>query len=232
MVGHRFVEALRDRDRDGTSWRVVVLCEEPDRGLRPGRRCPPTSAAGTAPGWRWPETTTPATIWSNCASASRPSRSTGEAHVVAHVDGRRPATTRWCWPLVRTPFVPPIPGSELPALLRLPHAGRPRRHPGDGRGSRPVDRAAGVVVGGGLLGLEAANALRLLRIAPHVVERSPRLMPHAGRRRRAERCSTGSSPDSASRCTPMWSTEAIETHGERDAACRCHDGTARRRGAW
>ncbi|OOK78173.1 pyridine nucleotide-disulfide oxidoreductase family protein [Mycobacterium kansasii] len=28
MVGHRFVEALRDRDRDN-QWRVTVLCEEP-----------------------------------------------------------------------------------------------------------------------------------------------------------------------------------------------------------
>ena len=37
--------------------------------------------------------------------------------------------------------------------------------------------AVGIVVGGGLLGLEAANALRLLVIRPHVVEFAPRLMP-------------------------------------------------------
>src|SRR5437588_115019 len=46
-----------------------------------------------------------------------------------------------------------------------------------------VDRAwagsarTGVVVGGGLLGLEAANALRSLGLATHVVECAPRLMP-------------------------------------------------------
>jgi nitrite reductase (NADH) large subunit len=34
----------------------------------------------------------------------------------------------------------------------------------------------GVVIGGGLLGLEAANALRLLGLAPHVVELAPHLM--------------------------------------------------------
>src|SRR5207342_2891886 len=34
----------------------------------------------------------------------------------------------------------------------------------------------GVVIGGGLLGLEAANALRGLGLQAHVVERSPRLM--------------------------------------------------------
>ena len=33
------------------------------------------------------------------------------------------------------------------------------------------------MVGGGLLGLEAANALRLLGMTPHVVEFAPRLMP-------------------------------------------------------
>ena len=34
-----------------------------------------------------------------------------------------------------------------------------------------------MVVGGGLLGLEAARALRLLGMSPHVVELAPRLMP-------------------------------------------------------
>src|SRR3954454_3854611 len=36
---------------------------------------------------------------------------------------------------------------------------------------------AGAVIGGGLLGLEAANALRLLGLETHVVEFAPRLMP-------------------------------------------------------
>jgi nitrite reductase (NADH) large subunit len=34
----------------------------------------------------------------------------------------------------------------------------------------------GVVIGGGLLGLEAANALRQFGLRPHIVERFPRLM--------------------------------------------------------
>ncbi|MGH3539210.1 MAG: nitrite reductase large subunit NirB, partial [Pseudonocardiaceae bacterium] len=38
-------------------------------------------------------------------------------------------------------------------------------------------RRSGVVVGGGLLGLEAAHALRQLGLSPHVVEIAPRLMP-------------------------------------------------------
>lgn len=70
------------------------------------------------------------------------------------------------------PFVPPIEGAEGDSRLvyrtlddldtiRLA-AARARR---------------GVVVGGGLLGLEAANALKSLGLEAHVVEFAPRLMP-------------------------------------------------------
>ena len=72
------------------------------------------------------------------------------------------------------PFVPPLPGADLPGcfvyrtiddLIAIRQwAARP--------GARD-----GVVIGGGLLGLEAANALRLLGLRPHVVEMAPRLMP-------------------------------------------------------
>lgn len=37
--------------------------------------------------------------------------------------------------------------------------------------------SSGAVIGGGLLGLEAANALRLLEVDTHVIEFAPRLMP-------------------------------------------------------
>jgi nitrite reductase (NADH) large subunit len=70
------------------------------------------------------------------------------------------------------PFVPPIPGHDAPGSFVY----------------RTLDdldliRAAagpattGVVIGGGLLGLEAANALRCLGLTTHVVEMAPRLMP-------------------------------------------------------
>src|SRR6185503_16817295 len=70
------------------------------------------------------------------------------------------------------PFVPPVPGRDRPGCFVY----------------RTVDdlealtayaagRRVGVVVGGGLLGLEAANALRRLGMATHVVEFAPRLMP-------------------------------------------------------
>ncbi|MBD1587878.1 nitrite reductase large subunit NirB [Pseudomonas typographi] len=70
------------------------------------------------------------------------------------------------------PFVPPVPGAEgcsrlvyrtLEDLDRIREAAAGARR--------------GVVVGGGLLGLEAANALKLLGLQAHVVEFAPRLMP-------------------------------------------------------
>lgn len=70
------------------------------------------------------------------------------------------------------PFVPPIPGSEAEARLVY-------RTLDDLDAIRAAASNArrGVVVGGGLLGLEAANALKSLGLEAHVVEFAPRLMP-------------------------------------------------------
>ncbi len=72
------------------------------------------------------------------------------------------------------PFVPPIPGHDRPGTFvyrTLDDLAAIRAH-----AEQPWVRS-GVVVGGGLLGLEAANALRLLGLETHVVEMAPRLMP-------------------------------------------------------
>ncbi|MBB2497480.1 nitrite reductase large subunit NirB [Aquipseudomonas ullengensis] len=70
------------------------------------------------------------------------------------------------------PFVPPIPGAEGNSRLVY-------RTLDDLDGIRTAASSArrGVVVGGGLLGLEAANALKSLGLEAHVVEFAPRLMP-------------------------------------------------------
>ena len=69
------------------------------------------------------------------------------------------------------PFVPPIPGRERPGVFvyrtiedleAISEAGK--------------NSTRGVVIGGGLLGLEAAKALKDLGLATHVVEFAPRLM--------------------------------------------------------
>ena len=70
------------------------------------------------------------------------------------------------------PFVPPIDGNDQPHCLVY----RTLADLDDIRAS--ADGAhTGVVVGGGLLGLEAANALKSLGLEAHVVEFAPRLMP-------------------------------------------------------
>ena len=88
----------------------------------------------------------------------------------------RRTMTRWCWPPARTRSSPRCPGTTCrPATSTGPsptstRSGRRRTRPARGN---PV----GVVLGGGLLGLEAAHALRSFGLQPHVVEFAPRLMP-------------------------------------------------------
>src|SRR4029077_12869609 len=74
-------------------------------------------------------------------------------------------------------FVPPVPGYDLAAChvyrtlddLDAIRAGAERVRDGS-------HNASGVVIGGGLLGLEAANALRQFGLQTHVIEMMPRLM--------------------------------------------------------
>ncbi|MFD8259387.1 nitrite reductase large subunit NirB, partial [Streptomyces griseoluteus] len=70
-----------------------------------------------------------------------------------------------------TPWGPPGPANHPPGspVTRPPHAAPPTRAPA-------AQARTGIVVGGGLLGLEAAGALRALGLDTHVVEFAPRLM--------------------------------------------------------
>jgi nitrite reductase (NADH) large subunit len=80
------------------------------------------------------------------------------------------------------PFVPPVAGKDLPGVfvyrtiddldaLRAYCAARMERAAAAGRA------AAGAVIGGGLLGLEAARAVQGLGLDTHVIEVAPWLMP-------------------------------------------------------
>lgn len=69
------------------------------------------------------------------------------------------------------PFVPPLPGKDQPHCLVY----RTIEDLEAITASASVSKI-GVVVGGGLLGLEAANALKNLGLKTHVVEFAPRLM--------------------------------------------------------
>ncbi|HSE55246.1 MAG TPA: FAD-dependent oxidoreductase, partial [Nocardioidaceae bacterium] len=70
------------------------------------------------------------------------------------------------------PFVPPVPGHDLEGCFvyrTIEDLEAIRSAAGDAK--------VGAVIGGGLLGLEAANALHQLGLETHVVEMAPRLMP-------------------------------------------------------
>jgi nitrite reductase (NADH) large subunit len=169
MVGHRLVEALQERDLDRT-WRIEVLAEEP----RPAYdRVALSSYVDT-----WDPTTLelPHIPDISVTLGDAVVRIDRAAQEVFTESGRRIAYDALVLATGSYPFVPPIPGRELPGCfvyrtisdLDDIHAAVSRRG---------VGRRAGMVLGGGLLGLEAANALRGMGVSPHVVEMAPRLMP-------------------------------------------------------
>ncbi|MEU7098202.1 nitrite reductase large subunit NirB [Streptomyces longwoodensis] len=171
MVGQRFLEALAERGLTATH-RVVVLCEEP----RPAYdRVALTSYFSG----RTPEElslTDPEFITAHgielyvgdpAVTVDRGAREvTARSGRVFGYDTLVLATGSY-------PFVPPVPNKDaegcfvyrtIEDLLAIEEYARTRA-------------TTGAVVGGGLLGLEAAGALKGLGLTSHIVEFAPRLMP-------------------------------------------------------
>ncbi|KAA2263797.1 nitrite reductase large subunit [Solihabitans fulvus] len=170
MVGHRVVQALRERDRTG-SWRIVVLAEE----SRPAYDR--VALSSYVDGWRADDLTLPGAEFADDELVElrlgdpvrRVDRAARTVVTSAGVEHRYDALVLATG---SRPFVPPVPGHDLPGC----HVYRTIEDL-DGIRADTGSSAVGVVVGGGLLGLEAANALRLLGVDTHVVELAPRLMP-------------------------------------------------------
>ncbi len=170
MVAHRFVEAVRDRDVDGR-WRITVLCEEPTPAYD---RVALSSYVGS---WDRAALALPGNDYAtdefvDLRTGVRATDIDRDARVVATSAGDRIGYDAVVLATGSYPFVPPVPGKDLDRCfvyrtLDDLDAIRAAAKPG----------ARGVVVGGGLLGLEAANALRLMGMTPHVVEFGNRLMP-------------------------------------------------------
>ncbi len=175
MVGHRFVEALRSRDDDG-AWRVTVLAEEADAAYdRVG-------LTGYTEHWDRGLLGLPGNDYRDddlveLRLGSRVTEIDRAAKKVMTADGERVAYDALVLATGSYAFVPPVPGHDLPSChvyrtlddLDAIRADALRAMDG---GHAPV----GVVIGGGLLGLEAANALRQFGLQTHVVEMAPRLM--------------------------------------------------------
>src|SRR5688572_20758578 len=165
MVGQRFVEALRARDH-AQSWQVTVLGEEG----RPAYDRVRLSAFFDG-------------VSAEELSLHRPDDGVdlrlGEP--VVRIDRDRGAVVTGAGEygfdalVLATgsyPFVPAVEGADLAGVFVY-------RTIDDLVAIRDFakERRTGAVIGGGLLGLEAANALRLLGLTTHVIEFAPRLMP-------------------------------------------------------
>jgi nitrite reductase (NADH) large subunit len=175
MVGHRFVEALRSRDADG-AWRVTVLAEETDAAYdRVG-------LTGYTEHWDRGLLALPGNNYRDddlveLRLGSRVTEIDRDGKSVMTAEGDRVDYDALVLATGSYAFVPPVPGHDLPSC----HVYRTLDDLDAIRADalRAVDGGhapAGVVIGGGLLGLEAANALRQFGLQTHVVEMAPRLM--------------------------------------------------------
>ncbi len=178
MVGHRFVESLRRRDTAG-AWRVVVLAEE----SRPAYdRVALSTYVGEATeddlalagdGFHT-DSLVELHLDDPAVGVDRSARRVTTKH------GRTVDYDELVLATGSVPFVPPVPGRDLEGVFvyrTLDDLDGLRAAAEAATASAGAGRRSGVVVGGGLLGLEAANALRRLGLSPHVVEMAPRLMP-------------------------------------------------------
>ncbi|MFY1617764.1 nitrite reductase large subunit NirB [Micromonospora sp. WMMD736] len=165
MVGQRFVDALRARDPQG-HWRVTVLAEE----RRPAYDRVRLSAYFDGVSEEELNVHTPddgvrLRLGEPATAIDRNRRVVRTAEGEYHYDALVLATGSY-------PFVPPVPGADLPGVFvyrTLDDLAAIRAY--------AAGRRVGAVIGGGLLGLEAANALRLLGLSTDVIEFAPRLMP-------------------------------------------------------
>lgn len=179
MVGHRFVEAAVERGLD-TELGVVVVGEEPRRAydrVHLSSLFDGVSADDLSLG--------DGTIYERAGVELV----LGDPVIELDVAGRAAVTASGlritydaCVLATGSyAFVPPIPGVEADGSFVYRTIGDL-----DAIRERGATARRGVVVGGGLLGLEAANALRLLDVSTTVVEFAPHLMavqldPGAGR---------------------------------------------------
>jgi nitrite reductase (NADH) large subunit len=174
MVGHRFVEALRSRDAEAT-WHVTVFAEEADAAYdRVG-------LTGYTEHWDRDLLALPGNDYRDdelveLRLGSAVTKIDRSAKAVLTANGERVDYDALVLATGSYAFVPPVPGHDLPSChvyrtlddLDAIRANALRAI----EGGCPV----GVVIGGGLLGLEAANALRCFGLHAHVVEMAPRLM--------------------------------------------------------
>ena len=176
MVAHRFTEALRARDTDGR-FAVEVIAEEP---RAPYDRVALTSYfTGKSP--EDLQLGDPALWHDPLVALHRDSRATAvdrERRVVTVEGGREVAYDHLVLATGSYAWMPPTPGAELPGVFlyrTIDDVAALRGWVEERRAAlgRPV---RGAVIGGGLLGLEAAGALQGLGATSTVIQFADRLM--------------------------------------------------------
>ncbi|MBB4931948.1 nitrite reductase (NADH) large subunit [Lipingzhangella halophila] len=178
MVGHRLVEAVLDRDPEGT-WQITVLGEE----TRPAYDRVALSSyfdGATETDLAMPDLSNAPNVELRLGE-----RATGIDPATSTLTTSTGATLSYDALVLATgsyPFVPPVPGHDLDTChvyRTIEDLDTIRAAAHSARAGAAADQGppTGVVIGGGLLGLEAANALRLLDLEAHVVEMAPWLMP-------------------------------------------------------
>ncbi|MEV4615980.1 nitrite reductase large subunit NirB [Kitasatospora sp. NPDC049258] len=170
MVGHRFLEALAETGA-ADRYRVVVLAEEP----RPAYdRVALTSyfAGRTAEDLLLAEEGFTDRHGYQVHLSSKVTAVDRTAKAVTTAAGHRLRYDTLVLATGSYPFVPPVPGRDAEGCFVY-------RTIEDLQAieAYAAGRTVGAVVGGGLLGLEAAGALLGLGLETHVVEFAPRLMP-------------------------------------------------------
>ncbi|HUM12069.1 MAG TPA: nitrite reductase large subunit NirB [Myxococcaceae bacterium] len=169
MVGHRFIELLLESDQRD-DWAITTFCEEPR--LAYDRVNLTSFFAGKTAGdlslvtpHRYEAAGVTAHLGDRVAAIDR------QRKEVVSAEGRRIRYDVLVLATGSVPFVPPIPGREAWGCFvyrTIEDLKRIRLWAGQVQ--------TGAVIGGGLLGLEAAHALTRMGLETHVVELAPRLM--------------------------------------------------------
>jgi len=170
MVGHRFVESLLASDRAG-GFEVTVLGEEVrpayDRvNLSKFFETGDAEALALASAAKYTEAGVRLVLGDPVASLDR------QARRILTRSGLTLDYDKLILATGSSPFVPPIEGRNALGCFVYRTI-----EDLEAIGAAAASASVGAVIGGGLLGLEAANALRNLGLETHVVEISPRLMP-------------------------------------------------------
>ncbi|MCU4119153.1 nitrite reductase large subunit NirB [Variovorax sp. N23] len=168
MVGHKFLEELHQQGLSHAE--VTVLCEE----ARPAYDRVHLSeffAGKTADDLSLVAPDFFARSGFSLRLAARAAAIERRDNTVTTVDGEVLPYDKLVLATGSVPFVPPVPGRDRPHTFVYRTI-----EDLEGMKASGAHSKTGVVIGGGLLGLECAKALRDLGLETHVVEFAPRLM--------------------------------------------------------